>query len=769
MTITSTQNRVSYSGNGSTTAFSVPFRFLASADLAVLVRVDATGVETAKTLDTHYSVSGAGAASGGSVTALAGSIPQTGETLTIYGNPAMTQLVDYIAGGTFPAESHEDALDRLTLQGTRTREIAERAMFLTDSSTDGSGEYDANNNDMDAVGTLTASKVTGLAAPTGTTDATNKNYVDATVTNTIGPIPDGDTYVTATGSTTSRKISDRWAEIKNVKDFGAVGDGVADDTAAIKAAINQANTDGGGVVVIPAGTYSTTSMGFSNINNVAIIGVGMPIIRSDGPGAVEPDRNVFNFVTGCTDILIEGLEIDGNYAAHLVTLPANTNNHCINIGFQDWLASTITCERIEVRGCYLHDSGWQKAGIDKYGDNIIVSSGRDVNIHHNTMENPGRWHAVVSTGQHIRISDNNMYTDTTANTWALGAIDLEMHAFDTPCFGFIIDGNVIRGRSRVVHQRAQGTADIRITNNLVDAMDRAGNISTGSTAPNIGIAIQNADQVLISGNTVLNTKQWGGITLQPTDRACSDWVVTNNIVKTADAAGIQFGSGTATRVNISNNIITAAGTTGFGLDMLNTTVSELMITDNIVSSETWPARISATAATVTGNRLTGTTAADVQFYCSTDSTFTGNWSNRPYRFVTVAGATGCFIGPNKGTYSVSSSSLANLEGTSVFYPTSDNRLASTHVGIVALANDATPPVAGGSTFTTGGTTTITDFDDGVLGQTITILSEHAVTITDGTNIILNGSANFVMAAADSLTLVLKADNKWYETARMVNL
>jgi hypothetical protein len=92
----------------------------------------------------------------------------------------------------------------------------------------------------------------------------------------------------------------------------------------------------------------------------------------------------------------------------------------------------------------------------------------------------------------------------------------------------------------------------------------------------------------------------------------------------------------------------------------------------------------------------------------------------------------------------------------------------TIVGITALANDATPTVAGGSTFTTGGTTTITDFDDGDLGQTITVLSEHAVTITDGTNIILHGSANFVMAAADSLTLVLKADNKWYETARMVN-
>ena len=82
----------------------------------------------------------------------------------------------------------------------------------------------------------------------------------------------------------------------------------------------------------------------------------------------------------------------------------------------------------------------------------------------------------------------------------------------------------------------------------------------------------------------------------------------------------------------------------------------------------------------------------------------------------------------------------------------------TVVGIAGLANNATPTVAGGSTFTTGGTTTITDFDDGAVGQTITVLSGHAVTITDGTNIILNGSANFV----------LKADNKWYETARMVN-
>jgi len=89
-------------------------------------------------------------------------------------------------------------------------------------------------------------------------------------------------------------------------------------------------------------------------------------------------------------------------------------------------------------------------------------------------------------------------------------------------------------------------------------------------------------------------------------------------------------------------------------------------------------------------------------------------------------------------------------------------------GIKTLANDATPTVAAGTKFLTGGTTTITDFDDGVTGQIIYIISEHAITITDGTNIFLSGSANFVMAATDTLTLICKADGLWYELGRSDN-
>lgn len=85
--------------------------------------------------------------------------------------------------------------------------------------------------------------------------------------------------------------------------------------------------------------------------------------------------------------------------------------------------------------------------------------------------------------------------------------------------------------------------------------------------------------------------------------------------------------------------------------------------------------------------------------------------------------------------------------------------------IVTLDDTGTPSIKHGAVFLTGGTTAITDFDDGVEGQVIKILAAHTVTITDGTNIFLNGSANFGMLASDSLMLICKADNKWYELSR----
>lgn len=45
----------------------------------------------------------------------------------------------------------------------------------------------------------------------------------------------------------------------NIKDFGAIGDGISDDTNAITNAINYVNSNGGGNVIFPAGTYITST------------------------------------------------------------------------------------------------------------------------------------------------------------------------------------------------------------------------------------------------------------------------------------------------------------------------------------------------------------------------------------------------------------------------------------------------------------------------------------------------------------------------------
>ena len=110
-----------------------------------------------------------------------------------------------------------------------------------------------------------------------------------------------------------------------------------------------------------------------------------------------------------------------------------------------------------------------------------------------------------------------------------------------------------------------------------------------------------------------------------------------------------------------------------------------------------------------------------------------------------------------------------LTGTALPAPTGTNSIVDLRSnGVATLANDATPSVAGGHLFETGGTTTITDFDDGLLGQELEILSAHAITITDGSNILLNGSVNFVMAAGDSLILRMFNDQVWEEVSRKTN-
>lgn len=88
--------------------------------------------------------------------------------------------------------------------------------------------------------------------------------------------------------------------------------------------------------------------------------------------------------------------------------------------------------------------------------------------------------------------------------------------------------------------------------------------------------------------------------------------------------------------------------------------------------------------------------------------------------------------------------------------------------VITFADGGTPSVIAGNKFITGGTTAITAFDDGVVGQTIEILSAHTITITDGAGIDLAGGSNYSMTATDTLTLTMYNSGVWVEVGRSVN-
>lgn len=126
-----------YNGNGTTTAFATVFQFLDEADLKVVVTSSA-GVETTKVLTTDYTVTGAGDSGGGTVTFV--TAPATGEKINITSNVTLDQQTDYTEGGSFSANTHETALDKLTKISQQIKEITDRSVKLPISNQDISTE-----------------------------------------------------------------------------------------------------------------------------------------------------------------------------------------------------------------------------------------------------------------------------------------------------------------------------------------------------------------------------------------------------------------------------------------------------------------------------------------------------------------------------------------------------------------------------------------------------------------------------------------------------
>ena len=193
MTISSTTVKNSYSGDGSTDTFNYTFKIFANSDLQVIIR-DASATETVKTITTHYTVTGAGNANGGTVVFTSGNIPASTETVVLRRAVPQTQAIDYIANDPFPAESHEEGLDRSVMTVQQLQEEVTRSIKLSRTNTMTSTEFAIGATDrankilaFDGNGEISVTQELGTFVGnwSASTDYNARDIVKDTSTNNI--------------------------------------------------------------------------------------------------------------------------------------------------------------------------------------------------------------------------------------------------------------------------------------------------------------------------------------------------------------------------------------------------------------------------------------------------------------------------------------------------------------------------------------------------------------------------------------------------------
>ncbi|MDH5410809.1 MAG: hypothetical protein OEY16_05425, partial [Alphaproteobacteria bacterium] len=135
MTLSSTNTKVIYNGDGATSEFAIGFVFWNSDDLRVIHR-DAGGTETVWARGTHYTVSGGAGATGTLTvrTTPTDYTPAAGESLTIKDAQPEVQGDSLPLSGAFPSTVVEQRLDRLTrLIQIHSEEIA-RSVLLPETA-----------------------------------------------------------------------------------------------------------------------------------------------------------------------------------------------------------------------------------------------------------------------------------------------------------------------------------------------------------------------------------------------------------------------------------------------------------------------------------------------------------------------------------------------------------------------------------------------------------------------------------------------------------
>ena len=381
----------------------------------------------------------------------------------------------------------------------------------------------------------------------------------------------------------ARSAQDKMRDIFSVKDFGAVGDGVADDTTAVIAAITAAVASTPSTVVFPAGTYKcTTVLGDFTASNLSLVG----------------EDATLDFSSIATSPGVTMLSFSGSIAAG-VSLSSNATEAQKTVSV---VSSTFAVgDFVKIKSTSVWDSGRTSS---TYGELNFIQA--------------------IPGASSVTVANDLMSTYTTAASATIAKI--------TPVRNINIRGLKLQGPTGNDNHKG-----IVITNGINCTID--GIQSYDMDATHVQFFDSTFCRVLNSYFQESNSSGTGyGTSFSDASQDCS---AENNVytdVRHSLSTNNSAAGGITRRILFANNIVTdsAPATSGSGGDAIDTHAGaeDISIIGNIVNSSSGSGiNVECRSATICDNVISFTQNNGITFQNYTDLTGWANVSNNTVRDV----------------------------------------------------------------------------------------------------------------------------------------
>ena len=567
MTISSTVRIAGpYIGSGAATVFPFAFKVFAAAEMQVAKLNTTSNVETILTLTTDYTVQLNGdqnGTPGGTITLPA--VLASGYNLTITSDIANLQPTDLTNQGGFYPEVITDALDRATIQIQQLDQNSRAIKIplsdgVLDMTTPVVAERASKYLAFDAAG------LPVVSAGTGSDSALRTDLAVASAVSAGSRL--SGFRQTGTGAT-ARTVDAKLKDTVSVNDFGAVGDGVADDTAAIQATITAVGI-AGGCIYFPKGTYKITSQLVIYDSNIRLVGDGF---KNTTIAASSASFNMMRTTNGKSFISILDLSFLGGATTNATaqygiiggtTATDETSNVLIeNCRFSNSNNGIVLCsgKYWKVNNCYFDTLIGNISGTG-YGILSAESSayGLFTNNHFTGTAGNGRHAVYMAVGCSYSIASNNVVNGLDNSGFVMSASSLQPGMVEN-----LICNNIIVGGGTV------GTTE-------------AAGIYCGGKVSNC----------VISDNLILNFQNVGIGVYDYAGGLCLNNSVKGNTIQACALSGIEVRGSLQT--SVTSNTINQCSTNSSGA------VSGIVLS----SSGSWGASPAMTNTYISGNTVFGT-------------------------------------------------------------------------------------------------------------------------------------------------------------------